>query len=158
TEAPVAITEENDDSEDLDADEEAPAAPAVLTEVPEAKVRVMGTFQTVKFKNETDCVQGLEPLVNENFYALFPAYREEHSLLIPENRLFRSAGVEARGEEFIKGISSVPDALLVVYNKQHRHPLQVSLIEYECFGEGRVLSQDKSNHLNSHVIPQLMRF
>jgi hypothetical protein len=127
-------------------------------EASDTSLTVLGTFQTVKFKNETDASQGLEPLVNQHFYSLFPAYREPHSILIPENRLFRSAGVEARGDAFIKGIRSIPDALLVVYNQQQKYPLAVNLIEYECFGESRVGSQEKSNYLNGHVIPQLMRF
>jgi len=97
-------------------------------------------------------------LVNQHFYSLFPAYREAHSILIAENRLFRSAGVEARGDLFVKGIRSIPDALLVVYNRQQKYPLAVNLIEYECFGESRISSQEKSNYLNCHVIPQLMRF
>ncbi|WP_165251515.1 hypothetical protein [Paludisphaera soli] len=126
--------------------------------VPDAGLSVLGTFQTVRFKNETDASQGLEPLVNRHFYSLFPAYREGHSILIAENRLFRSAGVEARGDAFVKGIRSIPDAILVVYNRQQKHPLAVNLIEYECFGESKISSQEKSNHLNCHVIPQLMRF
>ncbi len=157
TEAPVFLTDEAAEPDGFEK-EEGPEVGRELEEGPEARLRVMGTFQTVKFKNETDGVQGLEPLVNASFYALFPAYREEHSLLIADNRLFQSAGVEARGDDFVKGIRSIPDALLVVYNRQQKHPLQVSLIEYECFGEGRVGSQEKSNYLNSHVIPQLMRF
>ncbi|WP_152052707.1 hypothetical protein [Tautonia marina] len=126
--------------------------------VSDTKIKVLGTFQTIRFRNEKDLLQGLEPLVTEHFYSLLPAYREEHSLLIPDNRLFQSAGVEARGDSFIKGIRSIPDALLIVYNKQLKNPIQINLIEYECFGEGKVSSQEKSNYLNSHVIPQLMRF
>lgn len=131
---------------------------SILAEVPEAKINVMGTFQTIPFKNETDALRGLEVLVNENFYSLFPRYRPTHSLLIPENRLFLSAGVEARGEKPIKGIRSIPDALLIVYSEQEKQPFKIALIEYECFGEGKVRSQDKSNYLNGQVIPQLMRF
>lgn len=130
----------------------------VLTEVPEAKINVMGTFQTVPFKNETDALRGLESLVNENFYNLFPRYSYDHSLLIPENRLFLSSGVEARGEKVIKGIRSIPDALLIIYSEQENQPFTVALIEYECFGESKTRSQEKSNYLNGHVIPQLMRF
>lgn len=126
--------------------------------VSDARLTVLGTFQTVRFKNETDAFQGLEPLVNQHFYSLFPAYREAHSILIAENRLFRSAGIQARGDAFVKGIRSIPDALLVVYNRQQKYPLAVSLIEYECFGVSRISSQEKSNYLNGHVIPQLMRF
>ncbi len=118
----------------------------------------MGTFQTIPFKNETDALRGLEILVNENFYNLFPRYKPSHSLLIPENRLFLSAGIEVRGEKHIKGIRSIPDALLIVYSEQEKQPFKIALIEYECFGESKTRSQDKSNYLNGHVIPQLMRF
>jgi hypothetical protein len=130
----------------------------ILLEVPEAKIKVMGTFQTIPFRNETDALRGLESLVNENFYALFPRYTLSHSLLIPENRLFLSSGVEARGEKLIKGIRSIPDALLIVYSEHEKHPIKIALIEYECFGEGKTRSQEKSNYLNGQVIPQLMRF
>jgi hypothetical protein len=130
----------------------------VLLEVPEAKINVMGTFQTIPFRNETDALRGLESLVNENFYNLFPRYSFNQSLLIPENRLFLSSGVEARGEKPIKGIRSIPDALLIVYSEHEKQPFKVALIEYECFGESKTRSQEKSNYLNGQVIPQLMRF
>lgn len=147
---------------DADATTEADGEEAVdfgaVHEIPEDRVTVMGTFQTIRFRSETDENQGLEPLVNRHFYSLFPDYRESHTLLIGENRLFQSAGVEARGDRSIRGIRSIPDALLIVYNKQQAPPIQVGLIEYECFGESKVASQEKSNYLNSHVIPQLMRF
>ncbi len=130
----------------------------VLLEVPEARIKVMGTFQTIPFKNETDALRGLESLVNENFYNLFPRYSSNQSLLIPENRLFLSSGVEARGERLIKGIRSIPDALLIVYSEYEKQPFKIALIEYECFGENKTRSQEKSNYLNGQVIPQLMRF
>lgn len=129
-----------------------------LQAVPEAKVSIMGTFQTVKFKNETDELRGLEPLVNDNFYSLFPAYEIGRTLLIPENRLFMSSGIEARGEQVMKGIKSIPDGLLILFNKKSKNPIQINLIEYECFGEGKTRSQDKSNFLNGQIIPQLMKF
>ena len=125
----------------------------VLSEVSEAKINVMGTFQTVPFKNETDALRGLESLVNDNFYNLFPRYSYHHSLLIPENRLFLSPGVEARGKKVIKGIRAIPDALLIIYSQQEKQPFKVALIEYECFGEIKTRSQEKSNHLNGQVIP-----
>lgn len=130
----------------------------IIEEVPEEKISVMGTFQTIKFKNETDELRGLEPLVNQNFYLLFPFYTSQKSLLIPENRLFISAGLDARGDQPIRGIKSIPDALLIVYNRKFKCPIQVNLIEYECFGEGKVRAQEKSNYLNGQVIPQLMKF
>lgn len=129
----------------------------VLGEVPDAKIRIMGTFQTVKFENESDKFSGLETLVNENFYHLFPQYPEERTVLITDNRKFMTAGLESQGEN-VAGIRAIPDALLIVFNKNDRIPLQINLIEYECYGKGKVRSIDKFNHLNGHIIPQLMRF
>ena len=127
-------------------------------EPPEEPITIMGTFQTIKFKNETDNFRGLEKLVNNNFYNCFPDYSENRTVLIPENRLFISSGVEARGDETIRGIKSIPDALLIIFNKQYKCPFQINLIEYECFGENKTKPQDKSNYLNGQIIPQLMRF
>ena len=149
---------DNDDSDDTSQEISLNEVPQVLVEVPEAKINVMGTFQTIPFKNETDALRGLEVLVNENFYNLFPRYRPTHSLLIPENRLFLSSGVEARGEKIIKGIRAIPDAILIIYTEQEKQPFKIALIEYECFGENKTRSQDKSNYLNGQVLPQLMRF
>ncbi len=132
--------------------------PEIFSQVPEAKINVMGTFQTIPFKNETDALRGLESLVNENFYNLFTRYNCDQSLLISQNRLFRSSGVEARGEKVIKGIRSIPDGLLIIYSHDEKQPFKIALIEYECFGENKTRSQEKSNYLNGQVIPQLMRF
>jgi hypothetical protein len=150
--------DEEDDGSDLLLEVDPDNLSEILSEVPEARIKVMGTFQTIPFRNETDVLRGLESLVNENFYNLFPRYILSHSLLIPENRIFLSSGVEARGEKPIKGIRSIPDALLIVYSEHEKHPFKVALIEYECFGEGKTRSQEKSNYLNGQVIPQLMRF
>lgn len=146
--------EEEDTLLEVNADE----LPEVLLEVPDAKINVMGTFQTIPFKNETDALRGLESLVNGNFYSLFPRYDPDQSLLIPENRLFLSSGLEARGERQVKGIRSIPDALLLVHSKNEKQPFKIALIEYECFGESKTRSQEKSNYLNGQIIPQLMRF
>lgn len=151
-------TEEKEEEEDTLLEVDPSELSEVLVEVPEAKINVMGTFQTIPFKNETDALRGLESLVNENFYNLFPRYSFNQSLLIPENRLFLSAGVEVRGERRIKGIRSIPDALLIIYSEYEKQPFKVALIEYECFGENKTRSQEKSNYLNGQVIPQLMRF
>lgn len=151
-------TEKKEEEEDTLLEVDPSELSEVLLEVPEAKINVMGTFQTIPFKNETDVLRGLESLVNENFYNLFPRYSSNHSLLIPENRLFLSSGVEARGEKLIKGIRSIPDALLIVYSEYEKQPFKVALIEYECFGEKKTRSQEKSKYLNGQVIPQLMRF
>jgi hypothetical protein len=127
-------------------------------EPPEEPITIMGTFQTIKFKNETDEFRGLEKLVNDNFYNCFPDYSKNRTVLIPENRIFISSGVEVRGDEQIRGIKSIPDALLILFNKQYKSPFQINLIEYECFGETKTKAQDKSNYLNGQIIPQLMRF
>lgn len=153
---PLAVDEEQEEDPQL---EISPSdLPNVISEVPEAKINVMGTFQTIPFKNETDPLRGLEPLVNENFYDLFPRYSPKRSLLISENRLFISSGIEARGDQSIKGIRSIPDALLIVFSEDEKRPFKIAIIEYECFGENKASSQKKSNYLNGHIIPQLMRF
>ncbi|MEH2292090.1 hypothetical protein [Nostoc sp.] len=151
-------TEKKEEEEDTLLEVDPSELSEVLLEVPEAKINVMGTFQTIPFKNETDVLRGLESLVNENFYNLFPRYSSNYSLLIPENPLFLSSGVEARGEKLIKGIRSIPDALLIVYSEYEKQPFKIALIEYECFGENKTRSQEKSKYLNGQVIPQLMRF
>jgi len=131
---------------------------SVLVELPEEKIEIMGTFQTVNFRNETDEFWGLEPLVNSNFHDLFPAYPKARTILIPENRLFISSGVEVRGEKPISGIKSIPDALLIVYNRKYKTPIQINLIEYECYGERRTRTSEKSNYMNGQIIPQVMKF
>src|SRR6056297_1434786 len=118
----------------------------------------MGTFQTIKFKNETDQIQGLEPLVNKNFYNLFKNISEERSIFIPENRLFKTSGVQNKLNENIKQVSGIPDALLLIFHPEDAVPIQVNLIEYECYGENKLKSIDKFRYLNGHIIPQLMRF
>lgn len=141
---------ENDTEEIDDKDIE-----KILKEVPEAEIKIMGTFQTINFHNETDKFIGLESLVNKNFFSLFTKYREEKSILIAHNRLFKTQ----KREDSISGISGIPDALLITYDKRNSScPLQISLIEYECYGEGKTKSSEKSKYLNSHIIPQLLQF
>ncbi len=123
----------------------------IINEVPEAEIKIMGTFQTINFQNETDKFRGLEPLVNKNFFNLFPNYTEERTILIAKNRLFRTHQTED-----ISGISSIPDALLISFDSKSK--LQISLVEYECYGDGKVRPAEKSKYLNSHIIPQLMQF
>lgn len=117
-------------------------------------IRIMGTFQTINFLNETDKYRGLETLVNQNFYSLFPFYKIDKSILIADNRKFMTTGLSTN----ITGIQGIPDALLVTFNKDLSNPFQINLIEYECYGEKKVKSIDKFNYLNGHIIPQLMRF
>jgi len=141
------VTQELDDMETAEAE----------TTQDEA-IKIMGTFQTIKFKNETDEIQGLEPLVNENFYNLFKNISEERSIFIPENRLFQTSGIQNSSNETIKQVSGIPDALLLVFHPEDAVPIQVNLIEYECYGENKLKSIDKFRYLNGHIIPQLMRF
>ena len=96
-------------------------------------------------------------MVNNHFYSLFPQYPESRTLLIPEHRMFLTSGIQNEGGSVL-GIRSIPDALLVVFNRQSKHPLQINLIEYECYGEKKVRSLEKSNYLNGQIIPQLMKF
>ena len=125
--------------------------------IPDAKVTIMGTFQTVQFSNETDKIKGLETLVNENFYSLFPQFPETKTLLIPENRLFKTKGFKVDGNN-VQGIRTIPDGLLIEYDRKLKNPFRINLIEYECYGERKQKEIDKSTYLNSIIIPQLMRF
>lgn len=150
------IEEENVLEEEVVIEDEE-TAQEVITEVPDLKIDIMGTFQTIHFYNETDKVRGLEVLVNENFYSLFPQFSEKKTVLIPENRLFRTKGFKKNGNN-VPGIRTIPDGILIVFNKNSKIPLQINLIEYECYGERKTRGTDKSNFLNSTIIPQLMRF
>ncbi|MCB0519356.1 MAG: hypothetical protein KDD27_10465 [Saprospiraceae bacterium] len=132
-------------------------AAKIIRKSPELGVSIMGTFQTVRFANESDKIKGLEVLVNRHFYHLFPQFLEKNTLLIPENRLFKTEGIKHKGNK-ISEISTIPDALLIVFNRSAKYPLQINLVEYECYGEGKLRSSEKSNYLNTHIIPQLMRF
>jgi hypothetical protein len=138
-------------------EEEENSDDVTIEEVPEAKIKVMATFQTINFKNESDKFRGMETLVNENFFELFPQYPEGNSLLIPENRLFVTKGLDNEKTKY-SGIRGIPDAILLTYENNKKIPIQINLIEYECYGESKIRSQDKSNYLNGHIIPQLMRF
>lgn len=141
----------NDDSEDEITDE-------ALSEVPEAAINIMGTFQTISFYNETDKVRGLEKLVNENFYSLFSRYPESKTLLISDNRMFMTEGTRTEEKELITGIRTIPDALLIIYREGSSNPFQINLIEYECYGEQKTGALEKSTYFNGHIIPQLMKF
>lgn len=136
---------DEEDIEDKDVEQ-------IIKEVPEAEIKIMGTFQTINFQNETDKFKGLETLVNKNFFSLFTSYKEERTILIAKNRLFRTH----QTNENISGISAIPDALLISFDKKNK--LQISLVEYECYGDGKTRSTEKSKYLNSHIIPQLMQF
>jgi hypothetical protein len=162
TDIPFLFTEEKvstAEAEDagappLDEGETSSVEPEII---PESVISIMGTFLTINFYNESDKMRGLEKLVNDNFYNLFPQYAAARTVLIPENRMFKTAGLMKDGNS-IAGIRSIPDAILLVFNKQAKHPIQINLIEYECYGERKVRSLDKSNYLNGAIIPQLMKF
>lgn len=153
------IEEQEESSTDFKTEElETEEIDKIIKEIPDAKIKILGTFQTINFINETDKLKGLEALVNENFYSLFPQYPENRTILIPENRMFLSSGIEVHDGYSMQGIRSIPDALLIIYNKQSKHPLDIYIIEYECFGDRKHRSIDKSNYFNGQVIPQLMKF
>lgn len=119
-----------------------------------SKIHIMGTFKTIKFRNETDNNRGLEPLVNNNFYNLFKTFQEENSILIPENRLFLT-----KAKEKGNGVCGIPDAVLISFDKDDiKSNIKINIIEYECYGEGKSNYIDKFNYLNGIVIPQLIRF
>lgn len=124
-------------------------------QVPDAKLKIMGTFQTVQFLNETNPFRGLEQLVTANFFNLFTQYDRNNSLLISQNRIFKTHQMK----EQISGVSGIPDAILITFDKTKSScPIKIFIIEYECYGEGKVRSSEKSKYLNSHIIPQLMQF
>ncbi|MDB5239810.1 MAG: uncharacterized protein JWP57_435 [Spirosoma sp.] len=149
------VTEIEDNEETIIEDEE--ELKRLAKEVPNVKVNIMGTFQTVQFSNETDKIKGLERLVNENFYFLFPQFPENKTLLIPENRLFKTKGFKVDGNN-VSGIRTIPDGILIEFDKKLKNPFRINLIEYECYGERKQKEIDKSSYLNSIIIPQLMRF
>lgn len=126
----------------------------IAQEIPEAKINIMGTFQTVNFLNETDSFKGLERLVTDNFFDLFPKYKEDNTILISKNRLFKTHLMQ----ESVAGVSAIPDALLITFNENRECPIHISLIEYECYGEGKTKAYQRSKYMNGHIIPQLMQF
>ena len=122
------------------------------------EIKIMGTFETIKFVNETDSLMGLEKLVNEQFYQLFPDFSPDQTLLIQENKMFKTSALHNDESKSITGVQGVPDAILIKYSKDEPNPIKIILIEYECYGESKIKSIDKFNYLNGHIIPQLMRF
>lgn len=149
--------EETEDNEEETTIEDEKELKKLEKEIPDVKVNIMGTFQTVQFSNETDKIKGLETLVNENFYSLFPQFPETKTLLIPENRLFKTKGFKVEGNN-VQGIRTIPDGILIEFDKKLKNPFRINLIEYECYGERKQKEIDKSSYLNSIIIPQLMRF
>jgi uncharacterized protein YuzB (UPF0349 family) len=79
-------------------------------------------------------------------------------VLIPQNRLFSTKGLKFNDYN-INGIKSIPDALLVSYDKDNlESPIRINIIEYECYDENKVRSKQKFDYLNGTIIPQLIRF
>lgn len=147
---------ELDNEESID---DSSIAEEIVKANPDLKMDIMGTFQAIQFVNESDKINGLETLVNENFYSLFSFFQEENTVLVPENRKFMIDGVYKEDGSIIPGIRSIPDALLLKFDPNMKDcPLQVNLIEYECYGQKKNTASIKSNYLNSTIIPQLMRF
>ena len=117
-------------------------------------VNIMSTFKVVKFKNETDKIFGLENLVNNNFYKLFNHVQEQNSILIPHDRMFPT-----KGKDGINGIIGIPDAVLISFDKSDKKSsIKINIIEYECYGSDKSTSTKKFDYLNSHIIPQLIKF
>lgn len=131
----------------------------ILEAVPDVNINITSTYVTVKFENETDKIKGLEPLVNRHFYQLFDDFSEQRSVLIPQNRMFMTSPKKNANNKIIAGISGYPDAVLIRFIPDHRTlPIQINLIEYECYGRSKKTQLDKFEYLNGHIIPQLMRF
>lgn len=144
----------DDERTTIESDEEYREA---IEEVPDAKINIMGTFQTVQFSNETDKMRGLEALINENFYHLFTQFKTEYSILISENRMFLTEGAIINGNT-VKGVTGIPDGILIEFRPNKDVPFRINIIEYECHGENRYRTAEKSRYLNATIIPQLMRF
>lgn len=53
----------------------------------------------------------------------------------------------------------MPDVIMIMHDKKDKNYLfKINLIEYECYGEGKLRSKDKFEYFNGYIIPQLMRF
>lgn len=145
----IAVTE----SEQEESNEEE------LVNLKDEKVDLLGTFETIRFRNETDLNKGLEHLVNQNFYNLFESIPENKSILIPYNRLFITQGVKGSNNKIVPGTKTIPDGLLITFNEGNNKPyLMINLIEYECYGEGKVRESQKEAYLGGVILKQLMKF
>lgn len=145
----IAVTE----SEQEESNEEE------LVNLKDEKVDLLGTFETIRFRNETDLNKGLEHLVNKNFYNLFESIPENKSILIPYNRLFITQGVKGSNNKIVPGTKTIPDGLLITFNEGNNKPyLMINLIEYECYGEGKVRESQKEAYLGGVILKQLMKF
>ncbi|RPK31791.1 hypothetical protein [Paenibacillus xylanexedens] len=121
-------------------------------------IDITGTFRKVDFINETHKVRGLETLVNKNFHRLFSEeYPVKDTILIPANRVFKTSNKDANDNK-VDGVSGIPDGLLIKFNHSKKNPIQIDILEYECYGSNKQRSVQKFTHLNGHIIPQLIRF
>lgn len=121
---------------------------------PDEKIKVMATYEVDRFISETHPTKGIEVLVNENFFDLFDEYEEEYTIFIKNNRKFTTSSDSTKSS----GISGIPDGVIVRYSKLDESPLQINIVEYECYGEGKLSPSKKADYLSSHIIPQLIRF
>lgn len=120
---------------------------------------VSAAYQIVPFISETHEEWGLEKLVSEHFFELFPSFTPENNFLISDHRLFQTAGTRNQNNQEITGIRGVPDALLITFEPDNRDAaLRINLIEYECNGTIHCTPAKKEAHLNEHIIPQMIRF
>lgn len=127
-------------------------------DIEEDEIKITETFVNLKFITEQNKSRGLETLVSKNFYSLFEEYPEESTILINDNRLFLTSTIkDEKTNKKISGISGIPDAVLIQFNQEEKS-LRVNIIEYECYGEKYLKAIQKFEHLNGHIIPQLIRF
>lgn len=127
----------------------------ILKVCPDEKIQINGTFQIINFVNETNQFGGLEKLVSDSFFNLFPEYDPENSILISKNRMFKT---QRQLDDKSCGMAGIPDALLISFNEKNNPPFQIGIIEYECFGEKKNSLSSRSSYLNNHIIPQLLQF
>lgn len=116
-------------------------------------------YRVTQFVSETDETWGLEKLVNQHFFELFPAFQRENNFLIADHRLFITAGTRDQNHPEIAGIRGIPDALLITFEPDHPGAaFRINMIEYECNGTVYCTAAQKDGHLHTHVIPQMIRF
>ena len=64
-----------------------------------------------------------------------------------------------KGKDGVNGIVGIPDAVLVSFDKNDKKScIKINIIEYECYGKEKSTSTKKFDYLNSHIIPQLIKF
>lgn len=128
-------------------------------ETNDEKIDLLGTFKTIRFRNETDLNRGLETLVNQNFYNLFEDILEQNSILIPHNRIFITEGVKCENNRIVPGTKTIPDGILITFDNDNSElPLMINLIEYECYGEAKIRDSEKEVYLGRVILKQLMKF